>query len=132
MSIPLLCIALLAFLGIGLGFAVSSIRGKTGVVHGSSTDPEDILYKTMRAHGNTVEYVSILALLIYILGQVQQPAWVIWFMVLVTVSRYSFAAGMIFPKSLDKRNPMRLLGAMGTYIFGIGLCIAVLLQALNA
>ena len=132
MSIPLICIALLAFLGIGLGFAVSSIRGTTGGGHGSSTPPEDILYQTVRAHGNTVEYVSILALLIYILSQAQQPIWVMWFMVLVTISRYSFAAGMIFPKSLDKRNPMRLLGAMGTYIFGIGLCIAVLLQALNA
>lgn len=132
MSIPLMCISLLAFLGIGLGFGVSLTRGKTEVVHGSSTDPEDILYKMVRAHGNTMEYAPLLALLIYILSQFQQPTWVIWVMVLATFSRYIFAAGMIFPKSLAERNPMRLIGAMGTYISGFGLGIGVFLQALSA
>lgn len=131
MSIPLTCISLLAFLVIGLGFSVSSIRVKTGVVHGSTTDPEDPLYKMVRAHGNTIEYVPILALLIYILSQSTQAGWVMWLMILVTVSRYSFAIGMIFPRSLDKRNPMRLLGAMGTYIFGLGLCSVLLIQSLG-
>jgi len=130
MSIPLMCITLLGFLGIGLGFAVSSLRVRNDVVHGSSNDPEDILHKTMRAHSNTMEYAPFIALLIYILGQSPQPAWVIWCMMLVTASRYSFAIGMIFPKTLAKRNPPRLLGAMGTYIFGLGLCVALLIQVL--
>lgn len=132
MSIPLLCIALLAFLGIALGFAVSSTRAKTEVIFGNSTDPEDSLYKMVRAHGNTMEYVPILALLIFVLSQVPQPAWVLWCMVLVTFCRYLFAAGIVFPQSLANPNPMRFIGALGTYIFGFGLCIGTFLQALNA
>ncbi len=131
MSIPLICIALLGFLGIGLGFTVSIIRVKVDVVHGSSMDPEDTLYKAVRAHGNTMEYAPLLALLIFLLGEGQQSAWVTWFMVLATASRYLFAAGTIFHKSFAEQNPMRLIGAMGTYIFGLGLCYAVLIQALN-
>lgn len=131
MSIPLMCITMLGFLGIGLGFAVSTIRGKTDVVYGSSINPEDTLFKAIRAHGNTMEYVPLLALLIYILSQFQLPTWVIWFIVLVTISRYLFAAGMVFHKTLAERNIMRLVGAMGTYVFGIGLCVALLLQVIK-
>ncbi len=132
MSIPLICISLLAFLGIGLGFAVSLTRTKTEVLFGSSTDPEDVLYKMVRAHGNTVEYVAILALLIYILSQFPQSTWVLWCMVLVTFFRYLLVAGIIFPKTLARPNPMRLIGALGTYLAGFGLCIALFLQALSA
>ena len=100
MSIPLMCIALLAFLCIGLGFAVSLTRSKTETLHGSTTDPEDLLYKMVRAHGNTIEYAPILALLIYVLSQYPQSTWVLWCMVLVTFCRYLLVAGIIFPKSL--------------------------------
>ncbi len=131
MSIPLLCISLLALLAIGLGFSVSMMRVKTATAVGSSTDPEDPLYKVVRAHGNTVEYVPILALLIYILAQQPQATWVLWCMILVTFFRYLFVAGMVTPKTLAKPNPMRLVGALGTYITSFGLCIALLLQALS-
>ncbi|MGI9286699.1 MAG: MAPEG family protein [Pseudomonadales bacterium] len=131
MSIPLLCISLLALLIIGLGFAVSSTRAKTETIFGSSTDPEDPLYKMIRAHGNTVEYAPILALVIYILSQQPQATWVLWCMILVTFFRYLFAAGIVFPKTLAKPNPLRFVGALGTYLAGLGLCIALLLQALS-
>lgn len=131
MLIPLICISLLAFLGIGLGFAVSLTRAKTDVLFGSSTDPEDILYKMVRAHGNTMEYVPILALLIYILSQFPQSTWVLWCMVLVTFARYAIVVGIIFPKTLAKPNPMRFIGSLGTYLAGFGLCIALILRALN-
>lgn len=131
MSVPLICVTLLGFLGIGLGFTVSTIRARLSVVVGSPAEPESILYRAIRAHGNTMEYAPLLALLIYILGQSHQPTWVIWFMALATLSRYLFAAGMIFHKTAAERNPMRLIGAMGTYVFGIGLCTGLLLQLLN-
>ncbi len=132
MSIPLICISLLAFLGMGLGFAVSITRSKTDTLIGSSTDPEDTLYKVIRAHGNTMEYVPLLALLIYILSQFSISAWVLWCMVLVTFSRFLLVAGIIIPQTLAKPSPMRFVGALGTYLAGFGLCIALLLQAFNA
>jgi len=131
MSVPLICIALLAFLCIALGFSVSMARSKQSVMIGNSTDPEDIVFQRIRAHGNTVEYVPILALLIYILSQSPQPAWVMWLMVLVTACRYLIVAGLIFPKSMADPNPMRFVGALGTYVFGFGLVAALVLQAIS-
>ncbi len=131
MSIPLLCVALLAFLCIGLGFAVSSARAKTEVLYSSPVDPEDSLYQVLRAHGNTIEYAPILALLIFILGQSDQPTWVIWSMILATFFRYLFVAGIILPATLAKPNPMRFIGALGTYATGFALSAALLIQALN-
>jgi len=52
-------------------------------------------------------------------------------MILATFFRYLIVAGIIFPKTMDTANPMRFIGALGTYLTGFGLCAAVLLQALN-
>jgi uncharacterized membrane protein YecN with MAPEG domain len=131
MSIPLICIALLGFLVVGLGFAVSMTRSKTDTMFGSTADPEDILYKMTRAHGNTIEYAPMIALLIFILSQSPQSDWVLWCMILVTFFRYLFVAGIILPKSMGQPHPMRFLGALGTYLAGFGLCTAVILQGLN-
>jgi uncharacterized membrane protein YecN with MAPEG domain len=131
MSIPLICIALLGFLVVGLGFAVSMTRSKTDTMFGSTADPEDILYKMTRAHGNTIEYAPMIALLIFILSQSPQSDWILWCMILVTFFRYLFVAGIIFPKSMAQANPVRFLGALGTYLTGFGLCAAVILQGLN-
>lgn len=131
MSIPLICIALLGFLCIALGFSVSMARSKQSVMIGNSSDPEDVVFQRIRAHGNTVEYVPILALMIYILSQSPQPAWVIWLMVLVTACRYLIVAGLILPKSMADPNPMRFVGALGTYVFGLGLVAALVLQAIS-
>ncbi|MEH6548692.1 MAG: MAPEG family protein [Pseudomonadales bacterium] len=132
MSIPLICISLLGFLVIGLGFAVSSFRAKEDVLFEYPVDPENSLYKAVRAHGNTIEYAPILALLIYILGQYEASGWILWCMVLATFCRYLHAAGIMFPQSVAKPNPMRFIGALGTYISGFGLCIALFLQAICA
>jgi uncharacterized membrane protein YecN with MAPEG domain len=131
MSIPLICIALLGFLVVGLGFAVSMTRSRTDTMFGSTADPEDILYKMTRAHGNTIEYAPMIALLIFILSQSPQSDWILWCMILVTFFRYLFVAGIIFPKSMAQANPVRFLGALGTYLTGFGLCTAVILQGLN-
>jgi uncharacterized membrane protein YecN with MAPEG domain len=131
MSIPLICVALLALLCIGLGFAVSLTRSGANTLYGSNIDPEDGLYKILRAHSNTTEYAPILALLIYILAQSQQPGWLIWCMVLATFFRYLFVVGIIVPTSMAKPNPLRFIGALGTYLTGFVLCGALLLQAIN-
>ncbi|GAB3102478.1 MAPEG family protein [Aestuariicella hydrocarbonica] len=131
MAISLICVALLAFLCIALGFNVSMARAKSRQVYGYETDPESRMYKAQRAHGNTIEYAPVLILLIYILGQSPQPAWVIVTMVLATFFRYLLVAGLLLPKTMAKPNPMRFVGALGTYITGFVLVVATLMLALK-
>jgi len=128
MNVAFLCIALLGLLLIGLGFAVSMKRGQTNTASGFSTDPTDPLHKMVRAHGNTAEFAPMLAVLMLVLGTTGAPAWATWCMILATASRYLLAFGIIASPTLDKPHPLRFIGALGTYIFGLALVVAVLLD----
>lgn len=130
MNVALICVALLGFLCIATAFYVSMQRGKTGTIYGCDTDPENPLYKAVRAHGNTTEFAPILALMIFVLAQAPPAAWVIWTMILATFFRYLVVAGLLLPKTMAKPNPMRFLGALGTFITGIMLAVAILMMAL--
>lgn len=130
MNIALLCIGLLGFLCIATGFNVSMARAKTQTVYGGDADPESPLYKAMRAQGNTVEYAPILALMMYVLSHGVLSGWIVWTMILATFFRYLLVAGLLLPKTMAKPNPLRFVGALGTYISGLMLAVAVLLQAL--
>ena len=131
MNTALLCIALLGLLLFGLGFGVSGVRGRTGTNIGSSGNPADPLEKIVRAHGNASEYVAMLAVLIFVLGSREPSSWVTGSMIGATASRYLHAAGMLMSPTLDKPQPLRFLGALGTYAFGGALSIQLLLRALG-
>ena len=131
MSISIICISLLGFLTIVMGIAVTVARGKFNILTGNPSDPEHMLTKLVRAHGNTCEYAAILAVIIYILGKSPQSDWVFWFMGLTTFCRYLLVAGFIIPRTMAKPNPIRFIGAVGTYVFGLGLCYALLQQSIN-
>ncbi|MBT4519407.1 MAG: MAPEG family protein [Halieaceae bacterium] len=132
MSIYLICISLLGLLVFALGFNVSMARNSSGSMYGSDADPESRLYKAQRAHGNTIEYAPILAIIMFALGQVEQPDWVIWSIVAATLSRFLLVAGIILPATMARPNPMRFLGALGTYLAGFALVAALIIQAINA
>ncbi len=131
MFIPIICIALLALLVFVLGFKVSITRARSETMYGGKEDPESALYKVQRAHGNTIEYAPILAIMMLALAQSPQPTWVLWSIGLATFFRYLFVAGILFPATMAKPNPMRFLGALGTYLTGIALAGALILQAVN-
>ena len=131
MSVSLICVALLALLLILLGFNVSMVRARTETMFGAEPDPASTMYKAVRAHGNTTEYVPILALLIYILGQSGASGWVEWAMILAVFSRYLFAAGIIIPQTMAQPHPMRFLGSLGTYLSGLALIVALLMKAVG-
>ena len=116
------------FIAYNFGWVVTVGRGKFDTLIGHSPDPEDTLHKWVRAHSNTAEFAPALMVIIYILSLSPQPSWVWWFVVLVTGCRYLFAAGILLPKTMDKPNPMRFIGACGTYLFGLGLCLAIFQQ----
>jgi hypothetical protein len=126
MNIALLCIGLLGALCIVLGIAVSLNRMKQKQGSGCPSDPKDTLHKYIRAHANTIEFAPVLMVLMYILSQSQMASWLLWSIVLVTLSRFVLVAGLIFPRTMARPNPLRQIGAGGTYIFGLALCIAML------
>jgi len=125
MTTAIVCTALLGLLVFGLGLGVSLTRGQTGTNFGYSPDPTDRMYKMVRAHGNATEYVPMLAVLMLLVGGHNPATWVLWVMGIVTASRYLHAAGMIFSPTLAKPHPLRFVGALGTYLGGLALCIVV-------
>ena len=128
MATAMLCTGLLGLLVFGLGFAVSMTRAKTETIIGTNSDPTDRLYKMVRAHGNATEYAPILAVLMVVVAMAGEPAtWVVWVMIAVTGLRYVHAAGMIAFPTLDKPNPLRFIGSVGTYVGGLALCVALFL-----
>jgi uncharacterized membrane protein YecN with MAPEG domain len=127
MTTAIVCTALLGILIVGLGMAVSLKRQRSERVIGHSDDPSDALHKVVRAHGNSTEYAPMLALVMIVLGNQGPAAWVTWVMIAVVASRYLIVAGLLYG-SLDAPNPMRFIGALGTYVGGFALCIALLLS----
>jgi uncharacterized membrane protein YecN with MAPEG domain len=128
MATAMLCTGLLGLLVFGLGFAVSMTRAKTETIIGTNSDPTDRLYKMVRAHGNATEYAPILAVLMVVVAMAGEPVtWVVWVMIVVTALRYVHAAGMIAFPTLDKPNPLRFIGSVGTYVGGLALCVALFL-----
>jgi len=127
-NVAILCIGLLGLLVVGLGFAVSVTRGRTDRAIGFSEDPTDTLHKMVRAHGNTAEYAGILAVLMLVAGMQQPATWVLWCMILVTVCRYLLVAGILVGKTLARPHPLRFIGALGTYVGGLALVVAVLMS----
>jgi hypothetical protein len=121
MTVSLVCVALLGTLLFGLGLAVSLMRGRTNTVAGTSGDPADSLHKLVRAHGNTSEYVAMLAVLIFVVGTRDPATWGMIAMLGATASRYLLAAGIVLSPTLAKPHPLRFVGALGTYVFGLGL-----------
>lgn len=128
MTTAIVCAGLLGLLLFVLGLYVSAARGgdKAGAY---PSDSADSLFKRIRAHGNTAEYAPMMAILILICGVRNPSTWVQCVMVLAVASRYSIAAGILLSSTLGKPQPLRLVGAVGTYLAGIALSIAVLLSA---
>ena len=127
MTIAIICTALLGLLVFGLGLGVSLTRGATDRAAGFDPDPTDRLYKMVRAHGNAAEYSPMLAILILAVGARNPSAWMTWTAIAATAARYLHAVGMILSPTLNKPQPLRFVGALGTYVCGLALVAALLL-----
>jgi uncharacterized membrane protein YecN with MAPEG domain len=127
MTVALVCTALLGLLVFGLGLGVSALRGSTKTNIGHGLDPTDRLHKMVRAHGNATEYSPMLAVLMLAIAARGGTRWMVWTFVAATVFRYLHAAGMLLSPSLDRPQPLRFIGALGTYVSGLALVVAALL-----
>ena len=128
MTAAIVCTALLGLLVFGLGLLVSLTRGNTNQAIGHVPDPEDRLHKLVRAHANAGEYAPMMAVLILLVGARQPAGWMVGTFVVATACRYVHAAGMITCETLAKANPLRFVGALGTYVTGLALVAAALVR----
>ena len=124
MSTAITCTALLGLLLFVLGILVSTTRGATKTNFGYNADPTDRLYKLVRAHGNTAEYAPMLAVLYLFMATHDPGGWVDYTIWGTTVCRYLLVAGILMSPTLAKPQPLRFIGALGTYLGGLALCVA--------
>ena len=127
MQIPVICVSILGLLVFMLGFLISLLRGKTGIIYygDSLDDPTSLLTKAIRALGNTVEFAPILAVLFLYLGTTNPDNWVLWTIVAATASRVLMVVGFLTAGTLRKIHPLKAVGGIGTYLSGFALCVAM-------
>jgi len=122
MAIALLSVGLLGLLVFFLGANVSRERGSViKTQHEAEADPKSSLRKAIRAHGNCIEYVPMLSLLILAVGLRSPllPTWIAALMIAAVASRYIHAVGVLTGESVYAGTPLKAIGAIGTYVTGI-------------
>ena len=129
MSTAILCSAVLTLLLFGLGLAVSLTRTAKAQMIGYPDDVSSGLRKVVRAHGNTAEYAPAFIALFLYLGTHEPQPWVQYTMIAATAARILIVAGILVSAQLDRPQPLRFVGALGTYITGFMLAYALLTRA---
>ena len=126
MYVSIVCTALLGFLLFGLGLFVSIQRQRHRTLIGHDQNPLDATHRAVRAHANTAEYAPFLAIMFLWHGAHDARAWILWTMVIATLSRYLLAGSLLFGPTMAKPNPARFVGALATYVCGLLLAAAML------
>ncbi|MGF6776350.1 MAPEG family protein [Paraburkholderia sp. GAS334] len=126
-SIALACTVILGLLLFVLGLTITVVRSRVGQLSGHAPEPDRLLTKLVRAHGNTAEYAPFFALLFLYLGAQNPPHWQLWCMAGATACRLLLVVSLLAWPTMSKPNPARAIGALGTYGFGVALCVALLI-----
>jgi len=129
MNVYLVCSAILVLMYFALALNVSLTRGRVKIGIGSGPDPSGPLNKAVRTHGNAGEFIPIfVALFLYFL-LVGVGGWVTWVAIVATASRVLHAMGMLATTDFNRGpHALRAVGAMGTYLSGVALGIALLMR----
>jgi uncharacterized membrane protein YecN with MAPEG domain len=122
----IICTAILTAMVFLLGFNVSRVRGATAKAGGSPmpTDPASPLLIAIRAHGNATEYVPALIVLFLLVGFRAPAVVAVPLIIGATLVRLLHAYGMLTAGSMARQSPGRVIGAVGTYVFGVALAVA--------
>lgn len=124
--VALWCIAVLSVLLFGLGLWISLRRFVTKDYFAGAANPASFTTKLSRAHGNTSEFAPFLALLMLSVMNSSPSGWVDAVMVGATASRLLVVAGFLTNRTLEAISPLKAVGAVGTYVFGLVLTFACL------
>ncbi|AOI97074.1 MAPEG family protein [Burkholderia sp. AU33545] len=123
--VALVCTTILGLLLFGLGLTVSVTRFRHTTGSGCASDPTDGLHKIVRAHGNTAEYAPFLAVLFLYFGAHDPSRAIVSLIVAATACRCLLVIGLLAWPTMGKPNPLRFIGALGTYLCGAALCVAL-------
>jgi uncharacterized protein len=132
MAIALLSVGVLGLLVFLLGANVSRERRSVAVTqHEAEADPKSALRKAIRAHGNCIEYVPMLSLMILALGLRLPllPGWIAALMLAAVATRYIHAIGILTGGSVHEANALKKIGAAGTYLTGALLSVILIIRA---
>jgi hypothetical protein len=129
MNLYLICAGVLVIFFFAISLNVSRLRVRHNVLIGSD-DFTHPLTKAVRAQANAAEYVPVLVAIFLYLSIIGTAAWVAWIAVIVTLARLLHCAGMYLSPDLNKPHPLRLAGALLTYLGGLALGILLLARAL--
>ncbi|MCI3972631.1 MULTISPECIES: MAPEG family protein [Burkholderia] len=119
------CTAILGLLLFGLGLVVSVTRFRCTTGSGCAPDPANGLHKIVRAHGNTAEYAPFLAVLFLYFGTHDPSRAILALIVAATACRCLLVIGLLAWPTMADPNPVRFVGALGTYLCGGALCLAL-------
>ena len=126
MKIAILCTVFLALLHLGLGCGISAMRRKFRISVGAPDDPNHPLCRLRVAFSNSAEWNPMLIALMLILQMSGAPSWSVWLSPLVVMARYLLVAGLVtYPNT--RPNALRFLGAAGTYLLTLTLCVMILI-----
>lgn len=125
-NVALTCAIVLGLQLFGLGLSISIMRFREGTSFGCEPDPANRLHKLVRAHANTAEYAPFLALLFLYLGARSPSTAAVSLIVAATVCRCLLVIGLVAWPTMAKPNPFRFVGALGTYLAGVALCVMLL------
>ena len=125
MTTAIVCIALPSALLFILGFNVSRLRGKSASQQPTAMD--DPLFVAIRAHGNAAEYIPTLAVLMLIVGSHDPATWMLAAIAVATAARFVHAVGVLRAGDMSRPVPLRMIGAITTYVAGLTLSVAAVL-----
>jgi uncharacterized protein len=128
-NVYVLCSAILVILYFLLSLNVSLTRRKTKVGVGSGDQPSGVLNKSIRAQGNSAEYVPLFVLLFLYFNSVGAAGWIIWVVIAVTACRILHPLGIFMSPNLHRPHVLRFIGALGTYAGGLALGVALMVRA---
>ena len=134
MAISLLSVGLLGLLVFLLGLNVSRERRSVILTqHEAEADPASGLRKAIRAHGNCIEYVPMLSLMILALGLRSPilPAWISALILAAVASRYVHALSILISDGIYQPTALKFIGAAGTYLTGSALALILIAQAVS-
>ncbi|NTV69502.1 MAG: MAPEG family protein [Azonexaceae bacterium] len=123
--VALYCTAALGVLLFLLGLGVSICRFRRGIGAGPAPERNALLNKCIRAHANTAEFAPFLAILFLYFGWHGPSELVVNLIIAATVCRFLLVIGLVAWPSLGRPNPARFVGALGTYLLGAALCVAM-------
>ncbi|WP_081076970.1 MAPEG family protein [Burkholderia cepacia] len=78
-----------------------------------------------RQHGRTAEYAPFLAVLFLHFGAHDPSRAILVLIVAATACRCLLVIGLLAWPTMANPNPVRFIGALGTYLCGAALCIAL-------